>query len=167
MTLYIKYSKITLNNFIPSVFWSTSPSPIVILLQPYTSLPNCLCPFYQHVQTTLPSPLCAVCTYQPHVISTPEDFLFFGVTLHVHCVISLQLCLFFHWPGQIGWHIYFVIFFFYISFFLLLNTYFCYITYFLKQLAKFTLQKIISSWRSEFCEFLQMSTCWTLWDTFF
>ena len=45
--LYIQHSKIALYKFIPSFSWS----PPCLLKSPYT-LPNSLCPFFQHVQTT-------------------------------------------------------------------------------------------------------------------
>ena len=69
VTLYIQHSNIILYNFIPHPSWSTSP-PVLLLQSPYISLPNCLCPFFQHIQTTQ-TPLYVVSGIHVHSLQQP------------------------------------------------------------------------------------------------
>ena len=61
------------------------PHPLCPMRQyPWTSLPNCRCPFSQHVQTTLFYPICmqfVMLTYPTRSLTSSEDFLSFTSTV--------------------------------------------------------------------------------------
>ena len=71
----------------PTVFVHSSPPPpyVLVLQSPYTSLPNCLCPFFQHTQTIF------LCVPTLGDLSTHQKTFYSSVSrLHIHRKIIMS-----------------------------------------------------------------------------